>query len=79
MCFYVFELSWLGIGEVWNAKKVLDFDVEVHEVSIHFFHFGSILEHVTTWWEPTLSPVMLSWDCANKALVVGEVVERGDV
>ena len=65
MFFYGIELSWFEIGEVWNAKKIFAFDVEVCEVSMHFFHPGGILEHVTTWWEHTLLPIMLSWNYMN--------------
>lgn len=47
---------WRGFGQA----KVLAFDVEIHKVSIHFFLLGSILGHVSIWWDPTLSPMMLS-------------------
>ena len=70
------ELCWLVIDEVWIAKEMLAFNVEVREVSIQFSCLGSILEHLISWWEPTLS-LMLSWYCMNKASVVGKVVGHG--
>ena len=79
MFFCFIELSWPYIGEVWNARKVLAFDVEVHEVSINFFLLGSILEHIAMWWEPTLSRRVLSWSCMDKVFIVGEVMECGGV
>ena len=40
MFFYGIELSCLEIDEGCTAKKMLASNVEVHEVTIHFFHLG---------------------------------------
>ena len=35
--FFDVALSWLGIDGIWIAREMLAFDVEVDEVTIHFF------------------------------------------